>query len=132
MKKIIPTFIAFVIIPVLSFGQTSEKIANEAFVITRMANKFHVDPRPVNKAFSVDVFSAMLKKTDEDRMFFTTNDIARLRLYRTSLDIEIKQRKTDYLDLFVNIYGNASNKPTHCLLKLTKNRLTYTCQRNLP
>ncbi len=105
MKKITPALIAFIIIlPLLSIGQTLDKTANEAFMITRMVNKFHVEPRVVNNAFSEDVFTGMLNKTDEDRLFFTKSDISKLNPYRTRLDDEIKHRNTAYLTLFINIY----------------------------
>src|SRR5580700_10171054 len=104
MEKILAAFIVLFAVPFLSNGQTVEKIANEAFVITRMVNKFHVEPRSVNNAFSADVFTGMLDKTDADRVFFTNNDINRLGVYRATLDKEIKQRKTAYLNLFINIY----------------------------
>jgi len=90
--------------PLLSSGQTTDKIANEAFVLTRMVDKFHVDPRPVNTAFSQNVFTVMLDKSDGDRIFFTKNDIDKLGVYTQTLDAEIKQRKTGYLNLFINIY----------------------------
>lgn len=73
-------------------------------MITRMVSKFHVEPREVNSAFSVAVFDGMLAKTDEEKLFFTTGDISRLSTYRTKLDNEIKQRKTGFLTLFINIY----------------------------
>lgn len=73
-------------------------------MLTRMVNKFHVDPRPVDEKFSVDVFSGMLNNTDPDRMFFNKGDIARLSVYSKTLDNEIKHSKTGYLTLFVNIY----------------------------
>src|ERR1700710_1194810 len=105
MKKITPALIAFIIIlPLLSIGQTLDKTANEAFMITRMVNKFHVEPRTVNDAFSQDVFTGMLNKTDEDRLFFTKGDIGKLNAYRTRLDDEITHRKTAYLSLFINTY----------------------------
>ena len=73
-------------------------------MITRMVNKFHVQPRPVNDVFSSDVFSGMLTRTDDDKIFFTKNDISRLSVYTKTLDAQIKQRKTDYLNLFINVY----------------------------
>ncbi len=73
-------------------------------MITRMVNKFHVEPRAVNNAFSEDVFTGMLNKTDDDRLFFTKSDISKLNAYRTRLDDEIIHRKTAYLTLFINIY----------------------------
>lgn len=104
MKKIIIPFIAISIIPLLSLCQTNDKAANEAYVLTRMVNKFHVDPPPLDDVFSSHVFTIMLAKADEDRIFFTTNDIARLGVYTKTIDNEIKHRKTGYLTLFTAIY----------------------------
>ena len=63
MKKT-AALIALFILPVLSFCQTTDKTANDAFVLTRMINKFHVEPRPINGVFSRDVYNGMLKATD--------------------------------------------------------------------
>jgi len=104
MKKIRAALFAFLFLPLLSTAQTTDKIANEAFVITRMANKFHVEPRQLNASFSADVFKGMLDKADEDHLFFTKSDISRLNSYRTVIADEIKQRNTAYLDLFISIY----------------------------
>ncbi|MGZ3764212.1 MAG: S41 family peptidase [Mucilaginibacter sp.] len=104
MKKLILLFIAFAIHPLLVTCQSLDKTANEAFVLTRMVNKFHVEPRPVNDAFSSDVFKGMLGKADDDRMLFLKIDISRLAVYDKTLDNEIKRRKTGYLNLFINIY----------------------------
>ena len=105
MKRIITALIAFIAAsPLLSLAQTPDKIANEAYVLIRMVNKFHVEPRDVNDRFSEDVFKGMLDKTDEGKIFFSKGDIGRLSKYMTAIDDEIKQRKTGYLTLFINIY----------------------------
>ncbi len=96
--------LALVHLPLLSVCQTTDKVANDAFVLIRMVNKYHVEPREVNAAFSADVFTGMLAQTDEERLLFNQNDIDRLTSYRNTLQNEIKQRKTGYLDLFINIY----------------------------
>ena len=95
MKKIIAVFAPLIFSVFLSNGQVIDKSAHEAFVLTRMAAKFHVDPRPVDEAFSADVFSGMLHNTDPDRIFFTKNDISKLNAYTKTLDKEIKQSKND-------------------------------------
>ena len=103
MKKIITLFF-ITILPLVALCQTNEKTANEAFVLVRMVNKFHVEPRELNNAFSADVFKGMLDKADPDHMFFIQNDIARLSIYKNKLDDEIRHHKTAYLDLFIRIY----------------------------
>jgi len=105
VKKIIAVFVPLILNVFLSNGQTIDKSAHEAFMLTRMVNKFHVDPRPVDEVFSVNVFSGMLQNTDPDKMFFTKNDVTKLSAYTKTLDKEIKQSKTGYLNLFVNTYS---------------------------
>jgi len=90
--------------PLLSLCQTNDKVANDAFVIIRMVNKFHVDPRTVDDSFSKDVFKGMLAKTDPEKLFFTQGDMSKLGIYTTTIDDEIKQRKTGYLNLFTKLY----------------------------
>ncbi|WP_295674557.1 carboxy terminal-processing peptidase [uncultured Mucilaginibacter sp.] len=104
MKKLRAALFTLLFLPTLSNAQTTDRVANEAFVITRMVNKFHVEPRQLNASFSADVFKGMLDKADEDRIFFTQNDIGRLNPYRAVIAGEIKQRNTAYLDLFISIY----------------------------
>src|SRR6185503_15953240 len=104
MIKKLPVVIALLISPIISHSQTNDKIAHEAFMITRMVNKFHVQPREVNDQFSADVFSGMLLKADPDKVFFLKADIDRLSVYTGTIDDEIKQQKTAYLHLFTNIY----------------------------
>jgi carboxyl-terminal processing protease len=106
MRKIAPALISLLLIPILSNCQTIAKVANEAFVITRMAYKFHVEPRPVNTLFSENVYNGMLERTDYDRLIFTKEDIARLSVFYPALDNEINRRKTAYLSLFIQRYGH--------------------------
>ena len=102
--KIITSLILLIIAPFVSMCQTFAKTADQAYIIIRMVNKFHVEPRELNSAFSADVFSAMLQGADDDKVFFTQVDVNKLAVYRTNLHAEIKLRKTGYLNLFTNIY----------------------------
>jgi carboxyl-terminal processing protease len=104
VKKTIPAILALLVIPFLSHSQATGKIAHEAFMITRMVNKFHVEPKPVDSKFSMSVFFAMLDNADPDRIYFIKSDIDRLSFYQKSLDKEILLSKTGYLTLFTNIY----------------------------
>jgi len=104
MKKLRAVLSALLFLPSLSNAQTTAKVANEAFVITRMVNKFHVEPRLLDASFSADVFKGMLAQTDAEHIYFTKGDISRLSTYRKGIAEEIKQRHTGYLDLFTGIY----------------------------
>lgn len=101
MKIFLSTLIFLV--PFIALTQPN-KIANEAFVVTRMVAKFHVAPRNINDSFSTDVYEQMLLKTDEEKIFFTQTDIAALSKYSALIDDEIKQKNTDFLTLLTTIY----------------------------
>ncbi len=85
--------------------QPIQKSAEDAFMITRMAAKFHVQPRDLNDDFSKDVFNALLKKLDDEKIFFTQEDIRQLSVYKFKLDEEIATRKTIFLQLLISIYS---------------------------
>jgi len=125
MKKIIVALIGIIISPVLSHSQTLDKVADEAFIITRMVNKFHVEPRAVDDKFSADVFAHMLENTDDDRLFFTKNDIGRLSIYAKTLDNEIKQRKTGYLTLFITLYKKQLKQADSLINEISKKPFNF-------
>lgn len=118
MRKIVAALIALIVIPVLTHGQTTVgKVADDAFMITRMVNKFHVEPRPVDAVFSGYVFNTMLERTDADRLLFTKSDLDRLNSYYNTLDKEITQRKTGYISTFTVMYERGL-KQTDSIVKL--------------
>lgn len=85
-------------------AQWADTKATDAYLITRMAAKFHIAPRPLDKDMSAAVYSTVLKELDEERIFFTQGDIARLAAYQYTLDQEILNRRSDFLQLLTNIY----------------------------
>ena len=131
MKIIIAVFIGSMLCPFLSRCQTIDKTADEAFIITRMAGKFHVEPRAVDEQFSADVFAGMLENTDADRIYFTKNDIARLSIYTKTLDNEIKQRKTGYLNLFISIYGRRLKQADSLINEISKKPFDFYATEKL-
>jgi carboxyl-terminal processing protease len=125
MKKIVAVLAFLISNPFLSIAQTTDKTADEAFVLIRMVNKFHVEPRQVNDAFSRDVFKGMLDKTDADKIFFTRDDIRKLSFYTTTLDQEIKQRKTGYLNIYINIYKQRLHQADSLIDEISKKPFNF-------
>jgi carboxyl-terminal processing protease len=87
-----------------AYSQTPDSKTTDAWLITRMAEKFHVQPRPLDKTMAAAIYSRMLEALDEERIFFTQADIARLSVYRNTLDEEILNRRTGFLQLLTTIY----------------------------
>ena len=90
--------------PFFSRSQTPDNKVTDAYLITRMVEKFHVQPRPLDKTMSAAIYSRMLQMLDGDRIFFTQADIAILSPYRQVLDEEIGNRRNNFLKLLMALY----------------------------
>jgi carboxyl-terminal processing protease len=85
-------------------AQTINQKANDAWFITRMAEKYHVSPRPLDKEMSAAIYSQLLDALDDQRLIFTADDIRQLSAYRFVLDDEILGRRTGFLTLVAGLY----------------------------
>jgi len=104
MKKVL-CIIVIALSYYCTYAQTTAgKTAKNAFIITRMAEKFHIQPKPLNDSFSAYLFNAVLLHLDEERMFFTTEDITAFLPSRLTLDQEVLQQKTTFLELLAARY----------------------------
>ncbi len=81
-----------------------------AYIITRMAEKFHVQPRPLNDTFSSNIFTQLLKQLDEDKIFFTAEDIKALSKYKFDIDDEIRNKQSAFLSAIIKIFGDRISK----------------------
>jgi carboxyl-terminal processing protease len=93
----------------LKFTTNAQQInlaVKNAYIITRMAEKFHLQPRPLNDEFSSNIFTQLLKQTDEDKIFFTLQDITLLSKYKLDIDNEIINRQSTFLSVITKIYGD--------------------------
>ena len=84
-------------------AQDIPKAMQQAFLITRMVEKFHIQPKPLNDAFSQYLFQQFIEAADKDQLIFQADDIATLSAFRNTLDEEILQRKTNFLQTAVTI-----------------------------
>ncbi len=95
----------FLFFPVLSSrAQLSATTADNAYLITRMADIYHVQPRPVDKNFSADLFLLMIQALDADKIYFTQEDIGRLEGFKYKLDDEVLNRKQDFLKSLIDLF----------------------------
>src|ERR1700744_6503695 len=78
---------------------TLDKPASDAFVISRMVEKYHVQPRPLNKDLSAALYNKLMDELDDSHFFFTTDDLHQLSAYQYRLDDEIRYSRTDFLKL---------------------------------
>jgi carboxyl-terminal processing protease len=102
-KKVFLLYLSVLCIQFLH-AQVIGKAAINAFTITSMTDKFHVQPKTLNDSLSKNFLKLFLKYLDEEHVYFNKEDIDRLSVYTFKLDDEILQKKSDFLKLAVALY----------------------------
>lgn len=103
MKKKLLFFCSFSVLCFSPFAQSFNKQVNDAYLITRMVEKFHVQPRPLDNEFSKNVFIQLLKQLDEDKIFFTKEDINTLSNFEFNIVDQIKNKQSTFLAALTDI-----------------------------
>ena len=122
----------FLFISLKTPAQVTRPAADGAYTITRMAEIYHVQPRPVDRQFSSDLYFQMLRSLDADKIYFSGDDIRELSSWQYSLDGQLLSRKDDFLKQLITIYSKKINQTDSILDGLSKSKFdlnlneTYT------
>ena len=123
MKYAFPkVLIVFLFSSLHSPAQLTRTTAETAFTITRMAEIYHVQPRPVDTSFSEDLFYLMIRALDEDKIYFSAEDISQLQLSRDDLANQLLHKKDDFLKQLIAIYTRKINQTDSMLDALGKSK----------
>src|ERR1700755_702218 len=123
MKYAIPGFLIFFLFSFLaSRAQVTKPAAETAYTITRMAEIYHVQPRSVDKSFSADLYSQMIRALDQDKIYFSAEDIHQLDIWQYTLNNQLLNKKDDFLKLLINIYTRKINQTDSILDLLSKSK----------
>ena len=132
MKKVLSTVCMFILFHQLSFAQpVYVKTASNAFLITRMAAKFHVRPTPVDDTFSAFVFDELIKALDDEKMYFTQEDLAALQPFRSGIDDDINKQKTTFLQALTNRYMQRLKQSDSLITLICKQPFVFTTNETL-
>jgi carboxyl-terminal processing protease len=107
-------------------AQDFNKAAQNAYVITRMAKKFHLQPKEVNQAFSNSVFDLLLNKLDDEKLIFCEDDIAFLERYKLSLHVEINSQKTNFINQLYKVYSKKLSQLDSLVNVVEANKINLT------
>src|ERR1700722_8514684 len=113
-------------------AQSSDSKATDAFLITRMVEKFHVQPRPLDRVMSAAIYDRMLQTLDGERIFFTQADIAQLTPYRFKLDDEIRSRGTGFLQLLTGLYQQRLLQVDAMIDQIAAKPFTFPTTESIP
>jgi carboxyl-terminal processing protease len=123
MKFAFPSLLFFLLVSFLNArAQLTRSTAEIAFTITRMAEIYHVQPRPVNKTFSYDLFRLILRALDADKIYFNVEDIRQLGAYQDKLDVQLLNKKEDFLKLLIAVFTKKISQTDSILDMLSKSR----------
>src|ERR1700722_1080481 len=104
MRRGLLFVVNLILLDFLAAAQSIDQKASDAWLISRMVEKFHVEPRPLTKDMSAAIFDRMLDEFDGQHLIFTTADIRQLSAYRLTLDDEILNKRTGFLTLLSGLY----------------------------
>ena len=119
-RVFLPLFVLFQISFLDSAAQITRISADAAFTIIRMAEIYHVQPRAVDKTFSSDLFSQMIRALDADKIYFNGEDLRQLDTWQNTLDGQLRARKEDFLKQLIIIYTKKINRTDSVLDVLSK------------
>lgn len=103
MRRGLLLLVSFILVCSLA-AQSIDQKASDAWVISRMVEKYHVSPRPLTKDMSAAIFTRMLDDLDGQHLIFTATDMRQLSAYRLTLDDEILNKRTGFLTLLSGLY----------------------------
>jgi carboxyl-terminal processing protease len=129
MKKILP--LIFILLTHFLNAQPFRQATSDAFVITRMAEKFHVQPRQLNDSFSNDVFNQFMKAVDQERIFLIREDIDQLQQYRFKLDDLIRQKDPAFLQLASDLLQQRLNRSDTMIDNICKTPFNFNIPETL-
>ncbi len=86
------------IIPVQFFFSQPDETSRHAWMISKMAEKYHYQPKLVNDEFATDVFEHFIKNLDPLKVYFTKEEFEDLRLKSKQIDDDILAQKRSFLD----------------------------------
>ncbi len=111
-------------------GQTLQNTANEAFLINRMVERYHIQPRTLNDTMSYDLFTTFFESIDQQRMFFTREEMEKLSIYCFSLDEEIINRKYDFLTKITSLLSSRLSQLDSLIDLVAKTPFNFTVKES--
>ncbi|HEY5917270.1 MAG TPA: S41 family peptidase, partial [Chryseolinea sp.] len=98
------SLLAICIATLSSVGQTIAKLSAEARLLKRTLVEKHVQPRPIDDAYSVWIFDKTIDELDPDRVCFTKEELNSLLVYRQKIDEELNGAGWSFLPQLTQLF----------------------------
>ena len=118
MKHILICFFLFTALASTAQSIKTDAFKQKVFVLKRFLEKNHYQPLVWNDTSSAMLYNKWLTQLDEEKLFFTGQDISILEAHKKKLDDEMKGGDWKFFELSVNIYNQRLQKTDSILQKL--------------
>lgn len=98
---------------------------NKAVTLRRFLEQQHYKPVNWTDTSSALLFNKWLEEIDEEKLFFTRQDMAALEKYKTRLDEELLGKEWNFFSLSASIYKNRLQKTDSMIKLLTAKPLDF-------
>ena len=98
-------------------GSAAISLRNKVITLQRFLNQNHYQPVKWNDTSSAMLYNRWIGKLDDEKLFFTQNEMAVLETYKTNLDDEILGKGWEFYDKSIALYKNSLRR-TDSLLKV--------------
>lgn len=117
MKGICQLLLLFTSLQVYAQQPGTPSLRNKVITLHRFLDQNHYLPVKWNDTSSAMLYNKWMEKLDDEKLFFTQNEITFLETYKTKLDDEILGKSWEFYDRSVTLYKSCL-KRTDSLLKL--------------
>ncbi len=117
MKRVCLLLVLFMSLHTYAQKPLSESLRTKVLVLHRFLDQNHYLPLKWNDSSSAMLYSKWMMKLDDEKLFFTQNEIAVLETYKTKLDDELNGKSWEFFDRSTSLYKTVL-KRTESLLKL--------------
>jgi carboxyl-terminal processing protease len=112
-------------------AQPLQKASRDAFMISRMVEKYHVQPRALDDNMSAALYTQILESLDEQRIFFIQEDITKLSAWKGKLDEEIKTKQSAFLQTLTSMYKLRLQQADTMIDNISKTPFNFTVKEKL-
>lgn len=112
-------------------AQVMSNYQRQAIMVKRVIEKNHYSPRPVDDAFSVQVFDRLLERLDDDKLYFLQQDIKQLSAYRLKIDDELNGKSWGFLDELTKLYKQRLLKADSVILLASQKPYDFSINESL-
>lgn len=118
MKRLCQLLLIFSSVQVYAQTPAAEPLRNKVITLHRFLNQNHYQPVKWNDSSSAMLFTKWMDKLDDEKLFFTQNEITVLETYKTKLDDELTGKAPmEFYNRSTTLYQTAL-KRTDSILKV--------------